>query len=233
MAKPRISAIIPTLNEEKNIGRALKALKNQNYEEEYEIIVADGGSEDKTIDIAKAYADDIIIVKEKGIAIGRNAGAKAAKGEILFFVDGDTFLLPDVFEGVDSAFDNGEIVGVAPRVLPTDSSFKNIFPYWFFYRFSKISTIVGRPMLGGMCVAYRKDIFDKVGGFDERLKSGEDLDLSFRMARFGKFRLLDDVYAYTSTRRLDSWGRARYIYKYLKAYLLGKVLDKGEYEAVR
>jgi hypothetical protein len=56
--------------------------------------------------------------------------------------------------------------------------------------------------------------------------------LSIRLKKFGKFKVLDDVYAYTSTRRLDKWGLGNFIYRYFKAYFLGKVFGKGEYERV-
>jgi cellulose synthase/poly-beta-1,6-N-acetylglucosamine synthase-like glycosyltransferase len=227
-----ISVIVPTLNEEGTLEATMKRLKTQDYDGDYEIIVADGMSEDKTINIAVKYADKVIAVKKKGIAAGRNAGAKAAKGDILVFVDADTLLLPNVLGEIESSFRDEHVVGVVPTVYPMDSSLMNVLPYWFFHRLSRASTRTGNPLLGGMCVAYRRDAFEGVGGFDERLGAGEDLDLSLRLRKSGKFKALNDVYAYTSARRLDEWGRFRYIYRYIKAYLFGKLGAKMEYERV-
>ena len=69
---PSVSVIVPTLNEEKYLESCLKSIKNQDYQGEYEIIVSDGGSKDKTLKIAKKYADKVITCDKKGIAYGRN-----------------------------------------------------------------------------------------------------------------------------------------------------------------
>lgn len=237
-----ISVIIPTLNEENYIERTLKSVKKQSHKGSIEIIVADGGSVDRTLEIARKYTDKIIKVKKRGIAAGRNAGANVARGVIVVFVDADTLLLPNVLDDIASAFDDKSVIGVAPAVYSEDAGFKNRLSYWLFYRFSKTSTKLGRPFLGGMCVAYRKDAFEGAGGFDENLKSGEDLDLSFRMSRYGtgRFKLLDGSYAFTSARRLDRWGWQRFLYEYFKTYVLGKYSDTigkhyndGEYTPVR
>lgn len=227
-----ISVIVPTLNEEKALEATMKRLKMQDYDGEYEIIVADGISEDRTVEIAVKYADKVIAVEKRGIAAGRNAGARAAKGDILVFVDADTLLLPNVLEEIQRSFNDKSVVGVVPTVYPTDPSLKNVLPYWFFHRVSRASMRTGNPLLGGMCVAYRKGAFERVGGFDESLRAGEDLDLSLRMRKSGKFKAVKGAYAYTSARRLDEWGRFRFVYRYAKAYLFGKLGAKTEYERV-
>ena len=89
-----LSIIIPTLNEEKYLPLLLKEIKKQNSAD-YEIIVADAGSEDKTIEIAKNYGCKII---PGGLpARGRNEGAKIAQGDIFLFMDADNIFLPPEF----------------------------------------------------------------------------------------------------------------------------------------
>ncbi|MEM4634093.1 MAG: glycosyltransferase family A protein, partial [Candidatus Anstonellaceae archaeon] len=74
------SFIVPALNEEEYIERTLRSIKNQKTSLKYELIVSDGKSKDKTMKIASKYADRLIVTSKKGIWIGRNEGAKAAKG---------------------------------------------------------------------------------------------------------------------------------------------------------
>ncbi len=110
--KPKISIIIPTLNEEKWIGRTFKNLKKIKSIP-YEIIVSDGNSKDKTISIAKRYTKKYVVYKEKkrqNIAMGRNMGARIARGEYFVFMDADV-TIPDVdnfFKKAISFFDKIE-----------------------------------------------------------------------------------------------------------------------------
>ncbi len=90
-----LSIIIPTLNEEKYLPLLLESIKGQNFKGEYEVIVADADSKDKTIEIAKNYGCKII---PGGLpARGRNEGAKIAKGNIFLFMDADNIFLPENF----------------------------------------------------------------------------------------------------------------------------------------
>jgi glycosyltransferase involved in cell wall biosynthesis len=85
-----------TLNEEKYIETTLLSIKNQDYKGKYEIIMVDSNSKDRTVKIARKYADKVIVTKRRGVSVGRNIGARLAKGEILLFVDAYTVLLPNV-----------------------------------------------------------------------------------------------------------------------------------------
>ncbi len=86
-----ISIIIPTKNEESVIEKTLTSLKN-NLSLPHEIIVTDGASTDKTVEIAKKYADKVVEhagPERQTIAAGRNAGAAVAAGDFLAFMDAD------------------------------------------------------------------------------------------------------------------------------------------------
>ena len=85
-----VSVIIPTLNEEGYLEKCLVSLKNQQGHDNFEIIVVDAQSSDNTVEIAKKYANKVIISKKKSPSIQRNLGAKAANGNILAFIDADT-----------------------------------------------------------------------------------------------------------------------------------------------
>jgi glycosyltransferase involved in cell wall biosynthesis len=88
---PLISVIIPAFNEEKFLGNCLFSLKNQDFND-FEIIVVDNNSRDKTSKIAKKFGVKLVSEKNQGAALARNRGAKEAKGEILAFTDADTIL---------------------------------------------------------------------------------------------------------------------------------------------
>jgi glycosyltransferase involved in cell wall biosynthesis len=219
MGDPFVSVIIPTLNEEKYIQVALNALKNQDYKGKYEIIISDGGSKDSTLKIARKYADKIVVTKNKGPASGRNAGAKAASGDILLFIDADTLLLFNGLTEIVKAFKNGVIVGATCPVIPLSHQAKDFAIYWFYTQFAKTSIKFKRVHIAGICCAYKKKAFEEAGGFDEGLIFSEDMDFSRRISKLGDVAFTDKTIALTSTRRFERWGRTRGAGKYLAFYL--------------
>lgn len=223
-----VSIIIPTFNEEKYLEPTLQAIKNQDYDGEYEIIVSDSGSKDKTIDIAQKYANQIITQEERGIGVGRNAGAKEAKGEILIFVDADTILIYNTLSEIVKAF-NDNVVGIAIPVLPLSSKTRDLVLFLGFNEFVKINTErgKGRARVVGACCAYRKSIFNLVGGFNEELETLEDFDLSERISQHGKIQYVQETMSLVSTRRIDKWGRIKSVKQYLSLYLTHLISDSG------
>jgi 1,2-diacylglycerol 3-alpha-glucosyltransferase len=99
LEKPLVSIIIPALNEEKYIEKTLKSVRRQTYPK-IEVIVVDNGSTDRTGEIAKKYANKVIVEEKRGIGIARNRGAKEAKGDILLFLDADTEIEKDCVEKI-------------------------------------------------------------------------------------------------------------------------------------
>jgi cellulose synthase/poly-beta-1,6-N-acetylglucosamine synthase-like glycosyltransferase len=87
---PQASFIVPTLNEEKYLQACLSSIVNQRTCVDYELIVVDGGSKDRTVAIAERYADKVICLGRRGIWLGRNEGASRARGRLLLFIDADT-----------------------------------------------------------------------------------------------------------------------------------------------
>jgi len=237
MKRLSVSIIIPTLNEEKYIEKTLKALKNQDFEGKFEIIVADGMSKDNTVKIAEKYADKIILVKKRGIAAGRNEGARVAKGDVLIFVDADTVLLPNTISELVKAFKEKKVVGAACPIIPLSAKIEDFFLYWGYNQYMKATLKTKRPHVPGICCAYRKDAFWEVNGFNEKMKAWEDYDLSERISKLGKIVLVESTLAITSPRRIKAWGKLGAVLKYLKLhfnYLLkGKSPCAKEYEPVR
>jgi len=192
-----ISIIIPTLNEEKIIENTLKSLKElRDYE--YEIIVSDGGSKDKTIEIAKKYGAKVIIydgILRQTIGGGRNLGASIASGDFFVFLDADV-KIPDInnfFKKALSLFDNQKkLVGLTVRmkVFPEMETLadKLIFAsndYTLFFWNNIIQ--IGRS--GGEFQMIQAPIFRKNKGYNEKIAVCEDSEIFQRLSRDGKTRI--------------------------------------------
>lgn len=237
MKYPFISVIVPTLNEEKYIENSLKAIRNQKYAGKYELIIADGISKDNTIKIAKKYTQNIVLVKKKGIAAGRNAGALRAKGEILVFLDGDTMPSSNLLSDIAKAFRNKEVVGAACKLYPIgpDQSIKNL--YKFYNKFMKLTIKMKKASIPGVCCIYKKSVFRSIGKFNENLPTFEDVEFSLKANELGKIVMLPNSFALTSSRRVKKLGAKKaffiYLFNFLKFYSIGKGFSAEEYKPIR
>lgn len=218
-----LSIIVPTLNEELNIGRTLRYVSCMDPLAE--VIVVDGGSKDKTVEIARKYAHKVIDVKGKTIGGARNAGARKAKGEILLFLDADTIPHLEFFEKIRMICSRDHrVVGVGCLIMPRGLNFfENLF-FYFLNFLVYLSVLAHRPAIAGSCVAYRKKEFWKAKGFDEVRAASEDQELSIRMAKFGHVIFTPRIVAYTSPRRLRELGFWGLVFDWSKTtfnFLLG------------
>ncbi len=229
-----ISVVIPTLNEEKYIEKCLKSIVRQTVpRDEYEIIISDGKSKDKTIEIAKKYADKIISKKNKSIAEARNLGAKKAKGKYIIFIDADTTIPRDLFNTVIETFDGDKEIAAAFVLYryTSKSMLINVLNTIFNFLEALANIILPKMLVvSGACIIVRKTKFKKIKGFNEELKTGEDNDLILRLRKTGKIVLIKKK-VYTSDRRLRKMG----LFGLLKYYVndgINHLLNKnyrGEY----
>lgn len=206
-----ISIIIPAYNEERYLPKLLECIKSQIYKE-HEIIVSDANSKDKTKQIAKKYGCKV--VKGGMPAVGRNNGAKSAKGDILLFLDADVQFDKDFLKNAVNEFNkqNLDVAGCYISSLGNnfiDKIFFGIFNLWiaitqFFY-----------PNASGGGIFCRKIVHKKANGFDETIKLSEDMDYVKRCSKFGKFRILKTARAYVSVRRFEKEGRFKVGFKLL------------------
>jgi glycosyltransferase involved in cell wall biosynthesis len=227
------SVIVPTFNEEKTVEKILKALKNQTFKD-FEIIVKDGGSTDRTVELAKKYADKIVCKSDFSAADARNQGADDAKGVFLVFVDADTELPRDTLERFAQLTQNREIIGVSCRKLPKDGDVIDRI----IYEFVNISTFFSYYLhIGGAhgnCMLIRKDVFKAINGFNPKIKIAEEQELVRKARRFGKFTFLLDVYVFESARRIQTWGKLKlYTTWFFGTFRSFKVSKRQEYEKVR
>lgn len=220
------SVIIPTYMEAGYIENCLQSISRQKYKRtEFEIIVSDSRSSDKTVEIASRFADIVIVDDRRGISYGRNAGAKEASGNILVFVDADAILAPDFLSYCHQEFSNLSVVGITGIAKPNDGGILQRFIYTGTYCMVYLFHFFGLSLFPGICVAYRSKVFTEVGGFREDFGIVEDLDLSRRISKMGITKIIHQARAFVSTRRLERHlvaTVAYHIYSDLRYLLIGK-----------
>jgi glycosyltransferase involved in cell wall biosynthesis len=208
-----ISIIIPTLNEENFLSRLLESIKEQDFPER-EIIVADAGSKDKTVVIAKNYKATVV---PGGLAAkGRNEGAKIAKGELFLFLDADVVLPGGFLNRVLKEFKERNL-DVASFCLDSQSAKKSEkFLYNFFYNWP---IIIFEKILshGSQAILVKKEIFEKVKGFDESIKFAEDHNFVRRIRKIGKFGVIRSAKVLSSPRRFEKDGWLLTYFRYIIA----------------
>jgi glycosyltransferase involved in cell wall biosynthesis len=198
------SIIVPTYMEEGCIEKCLRSIDDQRYKRtEFEIIVSDARSTDHTADIARQYADSVLVEDRKGIAYGRNVGAIKARGDILIFVDADATLDQDFLSHCHKEFLNPAIIGMTGVAKPSDGGILQRFVYRSTYRIVRLFDFFGLSLFPGICVAYRRAGFTDACGFREDFGIVEDLDLSRRISRQGICTINSNACAFVSTRRLE------------------------------
>ncbi|MFH0835970.1 MAG: glycosyltransferase [Candidatus Micrarchaeota archaeon] len=204
-----VSIIVPTLNEEKNIKETLSHLRA--IAPDAELIVSDGHSTDHTVQITRKIADKVVLEhkipgKRSSIGAGRNRGAKAAKGEIVWFVDADTKPQKVFYSRMRAEFEKPEVIGVGCKIMPGNVGHMAEFNFNVLNLIVRMSAFLGKPTIAGNCVAYRKEPFFRIKGFDEEMQASEDQDLCLRISKVGKVVYMKDVTAFTSSRRLKKMG---------------------------
>lgn len=192
--KKLISIIIPTYNEEKYIGNTLLSIKKQILPRNVsvEVIVVDGKSTDNTVKIAKKYGCKII-VKKSNIAQARNIGVDASKGEFTLFLDADWIISPYFLFKLLTYFNN-DTDCVIGYLLPLEKDY--ISRVLIFLSRLQLRLKLNHPM--AMCV--KKNIFEKVNGYNPKLAYCEDIDLLRKINRFTKIKF-SHAFCFTSMRR--------------------------------
>ena len=203
-----LSIIIPTLNEEKYLPKLLESIKKQTFKD-YEIIVADNNSKDKTREIARKHKCKIV---NGGIpSVARNNGAKIAKGGMMLFIDADCIInksfLQEAFKEIKGK--NLDAAGCYVQPLSkriSDDIMFSLFNFWIYIT----QSFYPNAAYGIFC---KKDLHRKIKGFDESIRLSEDMDYVKRASKYGKFGIPKSAKIYASVRRFDEEGRLRLIVK--------------------
>jgi glycosyltransferase involved in cell wall biosynthesis len=183
-----ISIITPVLNEEKYIISFLEHLKK--IKGEFEIILVDGGSLDQTVNLIEKFSRKLVfknlsvLISEPGRGVQINRGAKIANGDILLFLHVDCIIQVNSIKDIEKKIYSGEIsIFGNQRVKLTNTFF------------------------GDYGIFIRKDIFEKVNGFDE-ISYLEDVEFCKKVKKYGNLKQID-CNIFTSARRYLSKGRLR------------------------
>lgn len=173
-----VSVVIPTLNSEKTIKNCLKSVKDQSYGL-IEIIVIDGGSEDKTAEIARDYCDKFIEVDKRSRTYQTNFGAGKSSGKYIYRLDSDIMLSSTMVEECVEECEKEGYDAVATYWGPDPS-----ISIWAKVRkFEKdCYKYDGKRNVSRF---YKKSTFDKIGGYNDELVYGEDYDIQNRLKNLG------------------------------------------------
>ncbi|MFP3879991.1 MAG: glycosyltransferase [Dehalococcoidia bacterium] len=211
---PSVSVVIPAYNEEQYLPLCLESIGKQDYAAGYEVIVVDNASTDDTAQIALEWGARVVHENKRSPACARQKGTEAATGEIIAFIDADTqapacwlstlvyrFIQePEtvVISGPYAYFDAGNFARIASYI----GNFLSIITDHLFRK------VVGKgSAVWGSNFAVRRSALQQVGGFDTSIKFyGEEYELSLRLKKVGKGRIIPRLFVVTSARRLKRLG---------------------------
>ncbi len=205
-----ISIVIPTLNEEKELPFLLDSVRKQDFSD-YEMIISDAGSKDRTVDIAGKYGCKIV---EGGLpASGRNKGASLSSGEIILFLDADIILPDDFLDKALKEFKKRKLDIATFSLLPKKRKRLTSFLFNLFYNWPifLLERIMPHAAMG---ILVKKDVFEKLGGFDETIKMAEDHEFARRGKKIAKYGIIRSVSIYVSERRFEQEGWLKTAFKY-------------------
>lgn len=218
-----ISIVVPTRNEESNLPRLLRSISRLDYpKKKFELIVVDGYSTDKTVEIAKKFKAKVFQNPGMIRSTGCQIGIDKAKGKVIAFTDADCVVPPGWLKGLMLALgDNKKIASAGgPNVTPEDDtpfakaagdvlSLLTMAGSRYGFNSRHVVEIYHNP---GCNVIYRKEAIQKVGGFNKKLLTCEDEELDFRLRQAG-YKLL-----FTPVVSVDHYRRPTYKKIYIQAF---------------
>lgn len=221
MGKVQVSVVVPAYNEEKSIKETLESLIDQDTDLDYEVVLIDNNSTDKTVEIAKPFQKRInlrvINEKKQGRGAARARGFEEAKGRIILSADADSIFYKDWINTLVKPL-NGKVVAATTSCKIVDCTpltnavFNLLQPkivkaYRIFF---------GYYWLSGFSFSILKEAYKKSGGFDKDMQSQEDTDLSFKVAKVGKIAFIDKPVIFSGRRFKD--GLLVGLYDYLRSF---------------
>ncbi len=213
-----ISFVIPAYNEELELSATLAAIHAaaSGAAEPYEVIVVDDASTDATPEIAAQASAKVVPINRRQIAAARNAGARAAQGKYLFFVDADTRINASHVTEAIAALEAGYAGGSARVAID------EVVPIW------------GRVLLRAFCALYfglnlcagaflftTRRNFDATGGFDEQYFVGEEVYFSLALKNLGRFKVLREPIL-TSGRKLRMYPARQFLRDFFGVVVAGR-----------
>ncbi len=206
--RSKVSIIIPTFNCEKTIGLCLQSVFQSEYDD-FEVIVADDGSIDGTVDLLNEWDCQTIRLKtNQGPAVARNRGAQNVSGSLLFFLDADITIEPDTIGLIHQAFQD------RPDVSAFFCSYQKDTPVASFYskyknllhHYTHQNSLEEAATFCGGYGAIKKDIFLEFKGFDPAYRFLEDIELGYRLHQDNHHILLKKDIQLTHLKHYSFWG---------------------------
>ena len=218
MKKPLFSVIIPTLNEEARIGRLLQSLERQSFKD-FEIVVVDGGSSDKTVKVAEKFSAKVFVKKGCKEFPSRNIGAKLSKGRILLFLSADVVVSLDALKHLAKEFEKDQYFsGICGLGIPFDAPIWMKIEYLFHWRLLRLWMKLTKDYHASTnFMAVRKDDFHKVGEFTDEIFA--DTIFFNKLGKKCKVKVLPKSLVFVSGRRAKKMGFARFTTHFLWVFL--------------
>lgn len=227
----RISVVIPSFNEERNIVACLESLNHQTVpREEYEIIVVDGGSKDSTRELAEPYADLVFIQTSKKVGGARNDGAMKTTGAILATTDADCIIPRNWLDVILDDFARyPDVVQLYGPVDPIEKTIKNHISLGLANHFARLGYYTHTLYYTLGCnTAFRKDAFIGAGMY-RCIDAGDDLEIAWRMKEKGRVLFDSRMRVGFSMRRYEQFGTLKSLYEWLYIVAHGGSSEKHQY----
>jgi glycosyltransferase involved in cell wall biosynthesis len=218
----KISVVVPAFNEERLLGESLAQIKSAakaflERQWEFELIVCDNNSTDRTAKIAQAAGAKVVFEPINQIARARNSGAAAATGDWLIFVDADSHPSAELFSDVAEKILSGKCLagGATIRLDEHHLAAEIITGLWNYA--SRIF-----KLLAGSFIFCEASVFRKIGGFDNELFAAEELELSKRLKKLARetgkqITILHRHPLVTSARKMKLYSKREYLSFFLRA----------------
>jgi glycosyltransferase involved in cell wall biosynthesis len=205
-----LSVIIPTLNEERNVGALLSDVASQSRRPD-EVLVVDAGSEDGTVAVVRRFPFARFLEGRPPVACGRNLGGRSATGDVLVFLDADVRLPARFLEGFLAGFERRGLDIACPLYVPHDST-PAIEGFHALFNLLTRASQRTLPSGAGHCLAVKGEVFRESKGFDPSLKF-DDIELIRRLAKGRRFGIVEQR-VFVSDRRYREHGTPRMMLRY-------------------
>src|SRR3989344_2676412 len=224
MKRPLFSIIIPTLNEEKFLPNLLASLATQS-DKNFEVVVVDGSSRDKTVAMARRFMKivphlSLEVVKKPSLPLQRNAGAFKARGEWLVFVDADSVFLPYFIQRAHEFIKTHPPIVFTTWFRPDSENSKDAVYTLFANIYTEATVLFKKPLTPGPLSIVHRSAFERVGGYDEEHAFNEDADFGLRLFKQGiHLAILRETLCIWSLRRFRKEGTLKVINQYILGVL--------------
>ena len=201
MSEPNTSVVMPAFNAEATIAASIDSILEQTRQD-FEVIVVDDGSTDRTAEIVAGFGDSVRLLRQenRGPSAARNLGVAEARGEWIAFLDSDDRWHRDMLRSRMAALERDGAAGLAytncwntdgDSLLPLNrGAQRTAYSGWVFTR------LISENFLTTSTVLVRRALLQQVGGFDEEMRISEDYDLWLRLARITRFVFVDRPLAF-------------------------------------